>query len=138
MRTTRVHARRLALCTALAAALASPVSAQVSTADARPFLGNWVMSINSDMGQMNLQLNIRDNSGQVGAQFGSPELGALQEVPDISKSGEQLLLALLIDAQGQSIDVSLAITPDGDGLNVDLTAAGGAFMTSARATRASS
>jgi hypothetical protein len=137
MRITRVPVRHLALCAALAAALASPASAQVGTADARAFLGNWVMSITSDMGQMSLQLNIRDNGGQVGAQFGSPDLGALQEVPDISKSGEQLLLSVLIDAQGQSIDVSMAITPDGDGLNVDLTAAGGAFTTSARATRAS-
>jgi hypothetical protein len=136
MRITRVPVQHLALCAALAAALASPASAQVSTADARPFLGNWVMSITSDMGQMNLQLNIRDNSGQVAAQFGSPELGALQEVPDISKAGEQLHLALFIDAQGQQIDVSMAVTPDGDGLNVDLSAAGGAFTTSARATRA--
>ena len=47
-------------------------------------------------------------------------------------------MSLFIDAQGQSIDVSMAIVPDGDGLNVDLSAAGGAFTTSTRDTRAAS
>ncbi len=136
MRITRVPMRYLALCAALAAALASPASAQVSTGDARPFVGNWVMSIDAGAGPMSLQLNIRDNSGQVALQFGSPDLGPLVEVPDISKSGEQLLLGLFIDAQGQQIDISMAITPDGDALSVDMSAAGGAFATTARATRA--
>jgi hypothetical protein len=132
--------RHLALCAALAAAVASPVSgqSQLNTADARTFLGNWVMSITSDMGAMNLQLNIRDEAGKVGAQFGAPELGPMAEVTDITKAGEQLIMNLFVDAQGQQIDVSLAITPAGEGLAVDLSAAGGAFVTSAQATRAAS
>jgi hypothetical protein len=139
MRITSVPLRHLALCAALAAALASQASAQsqLDTSEARPFLGNWVMPLSTDMGQMNLQLNIRDQAGKVGAQFGAPEMGALAEVTDITKSGELLMMNLFIDAQGQSIDIALAITPDGDGLNVDLSAAGGAFTATARATRAS-
>jgi hypothetical protein len=74
----------------------------------------------------------------VAAQFGSPALGALADVTDITKQGEQLIMNLFIDAQGQSIDISMAIVPDGDALNVDLSAAGGAFTTNARATRATS
>ncbi|MGE0160634.1 MAG: hypothetical protein AB7T31_14600 [Gemmatimonadales bacterium] len=138
MRITRVHARRLALCAALVAAAAAPASAQsqLDTSQAQAFLGNWVMSLVTDMGPMDLQLNIRDQGGKVGAQFGSPALGALQEVTDITKQGEQLVMNLFIDAQGQSIDISMAIVPDADGLNVDLSAAGGAFTANARATRA--
>jgi hypothetical protein len=137
---TRVHVQRLALCTALAAALASPVCAQsqLNTSEARAFLGNWIMSITSDVGAMNLQLNIRDEAGKVGAQFGAPEMGPMAEVTDITKAGEQLIMNLLVDAQGQQVDVSLAITPAGDALTVDLSAAGGAFVTSAQATRAAS
>jgi hypothetical protein len=140
MKTTRVHLRRLALYAALVAAFASPASAQsqLDTSQAQAFLGNWVMSLVTDMGPMDLQLNIRDQSGKVAAEFGSPALGAMANVTDITKQGEQLLMNLFIDAQGQSIDVALGIVPDGDGLNVDLSAAGGAFTTSARATRAAS
>jgi len=139
MRFMHVHARRLALCAVLVAAVASPASAQsqLDTSEARAFLGDWVMNLTTDMGPMNLQLNIRDQAGKVGAQFGAPDLGPLAEVTDITKSGEALLMSLFIDAQGQSIDVALSIVPDGDGLNVDLSAAGGSFVTTARATRAS-
>jgi hypothetical protein len=139
MRFTHVHARRLALCVAFVAAVASPASgqSQLDTSQAQAFLGNWVMNLTTDMGAMNLQLNIRDQGGKVGAQFGSPDLGAMSEVTDITKNGEALLMNLFVDAQGQSIDVALSIVPDGDALNVDLSAAGGAFVTTARATRAS-
>jgi hypothetical protein len=137
---TRVHVRRLALCAALVAAVASPAAAQsqLDTSQAQAFLGNWVMSLVTDMGPMDLELNIRDQGGKVAAEFGSSALGALSNVTDITKQGEQLLMNLFIDAQGQSIDIALAIVPDGDGLNVDLSAAGGAFATNARATRAAS
>jgi hypothetical protein len=140
MKSALVLARRLALSAAVIAAVASPATAQsqLDTSQAQAFLGNWVMSLVTDMGPMDLQLNIRDQAGKVGAQFGSPALGAMSEVTDITKQGEQLLMNLFIDAQGQSIDISMAISPDGDGLNVDLSAAGGAFVTSARATRAES
>jgi hypothetical protein len=135
-----VHVRRLALSAALVAAVASPASAQsqLDTPQAQAFLGNWVMSLVTDMGPMDLQLNIRDQGGKVAAQFGSPALGALADVTDITKQGEQLIMNLFIEAQGQSIDISMAIVPDGDALNVDLSAAGGAFTTNARATRATS
>ena len=140
MRNTRVLERRLALCAALVAALASPASAQseLDTSQAQAFLGNWVMSLVTDMGPMDLQLNIRDEAGKVAAEFGSPALGALANVTDITKEGEQLLMNLFIDAQGQSIDIAMTIVPDGDGLNVDLSAAGGAFTANTRATRAAS
>ena len=138
MRMTRVHARRLALCAAFVAAAASPASAQsdLDTIEAQAFLGNWVMSLVTDMGPMELQLNFRDQGGKLAAEFGSPALGELQEVTDITKQGEALLLNLFVDAQGQSIDVSMSVVPDADGLNVDLTAAGGAFTATTRATRA--
>jgi len=137
---TRVHVRRLTLCAALVAAVASPAAAQsqLDTSQAQAFLGNWVMSLVTDMGPMDLELNIRDQGGKVAAEFGSSALGPLSNVTDITKPGEQLLMSLYIDAQGQQIDVSMAIVPDGEALSVDLSAAGGAFTTNARATRAAS
>jgi hypothetical protein len=140
MRVASVHARRLALSAVIVGAFASPVSAQsqLDTSQAQAFLGNWVIALVTDMGPMTLHLNILDQGGKVAATFGSPDLGALQPVTDITRSGEELHLSLFVDAQGQSIDVSLALTPDGDGLNVALAAAGGSFTANARATKATS
>jgi len=92
----------------------------------------------TDMGNMNLQLNIVDQGGKVAATFGDPTQGVTANVTDITRQGEQLHMAFFVDAQGQSIDIALQITPDGDGLNVDLAAMGGSFTASARATRSAS
>jgi hypothetical protein len=140
MRITLVHVQRIALVAALAAAAVSPASAQsqLDTAQARAFLGNWMLPLVTDMGNMNLQLNIVDQGGKVAATFGDPTAGVMSNITDITRQGEQLVMNLMVDAQGQSIDVALQITQDGDGLNVDVNAMGGAFTASARATRAAS
>ena len=137
MRVTRTCALGVGL-VALAAALASPAAAQsqLDASQAQAFMGNWVLPLTTDMGAMNLQLNISDQGGKVAAQFGAPEMGALADVTDITKEGQNLNMSLFVDAQGQSIDVALTLTPDGDGLNVALSAAGGSFTANARATRA--
>ena len=140
MSIVRVHVQRLALCAALLAAAVSPATAQsqLDTGQARAFLGNWLLPLVTDMGNMNLQLNIVDQGGKVAATFGDPAQGVMANITDITRQGEQLHMNLFVDAQGQSIDVALQITPDGDGLNVDLSAMGGAFVASARATRSAS
>ena len=140
MRITSIHARRLALCAALVAAVASPAAAQsqLDTSQARAFLGNWSLPLVTDMGAMTLQLNIVDQGGKVAATFGAPDMGTVADVTDITRAGEALHMNLIIDAQGQSIDIALAITPDGDALNVDLAAMGGSFMANGKATRAES
>lgn len=140
MRIVRVHAQRIALCFALVGAAFSPASAQsqLDTAQAQGFLGNWLVPIVSDMGNMNLQLNIVDQGGKVAATFGDPSAGVMTNVTDITRAGDQLLMNLMVDAQGQQIDVALQIARDGDGLSVDVNAMAGAFVATARATRAAS
>jgi hypothetical protein len=137
---TRVHIQRFALCVALVGAAVSPASAQsqLDTAQAQAFLGNWLLPLVTDMGNMNLQLNIVDQGGKVAATFGDPTAGVMANVTDITRAGEQLLMNIIVDAQGQQIDVALQIVRDGDGLNIDVAAMAGAFVTSGRATRSAS
>lgn len=134
-----IHARRLALCAALVAAVASPASAQsqLDTSQAQAFLGNWTVPLTTDMGAMTMELNIVDQGGKVAATFGSADLG-LQDVTDITRAGDDLHMNFFVDAQGQSIDIALVLTPDGDGLNMSLAAMGGSFTATARATKAAS
>ncbi len=140
MSVARVQVQRFALCLALVGAMAAPASAQsqLDTTQAQGFLGNWVIALVTDMGNMTLQLNIVDQGGKVAATFGDPAAGVMANITDITRAGEEIHMNLMVDAQGQSIDVALQLARDGDGLNVDVNAMGGAFAASAKATRAAS
>ncbi|MSR21230.1 MAG: hypothetical protein EXR91_09685 [Gemmatimonadetes bacterium] len=139
MRIASIQARSMALCAALVAAVASPASAQsqLDTSQAQAFLGNWTLPLTTDMGAMSMEIKIVDQGGKVAASFGTADLG-LQDVSDITRAGEAMHMSFFVDVQGQSIDIALVLTPDGDGLNVDLAAMGGSFLATGRATRAAS
>jgi hypothetical protein len=141
MSTARLDLRRFAFVAALAGALSLPaaVSAQseLDVAQAQAFLGDWVINMDTDFGPMTMTMNIKDMSGKVGATVGSPDMGTM-DVTDITRSGDQLVLKYDIDAQGQYVDVEMALQPDGDNLATSITAAGGQFMVDAVATRAGS
>jgi hypothetical protein len=140
MSIARVHVQRLVLCAALAAAAVSPASgqSQLDTSQAQAFLGSWVIPLNTDMGAMTLQLSIVDQGGKVAATFGAPDMGTVANVTDITRAGDELHMNLFIDAQGQSVDIALQLAREGEDLNVGLSAMGGSFVTSAKATRAAS
>ena len=142
MSSGRLEVRRFALVAALVGALALPVAAsaqsQLDTSQAQAFLGNWVINMDTDMGPMTLNMSISDMSGKVGASVGSPDLGGMMDVTDITRSGDQLVLRYDIDAQGQTVDVEMSLQPDGDNLATSISAAGGQFMVDAVATRAGS
>jgi len=140
MNRTILVTRRLALGLALAAAAAAPaqVSAQseLDTAQASAFLGSWVIAMDTDFGPMTISMTIEDRGGKVGANVGSPEMGGMVDVTNITREGEQLILRYDIDAQGQFIDVAMALEPAGEELTTYIEAAAGQFMATATATRA--
>ena len=139
MKTTLV-ARRLAGCIALVGALLAPMQAsaqsQLDVSQAQAFLGNWVIAMDTDFGPMTLNMNIENRDGKVAAAVGSPEMGGTVDVTDITREGEHLVLRYDIDAQGQFIDVQMALEPAGENLTTYIEAAQGQFMTTATATRA--
>ena len=140
MRIIRLSLQRLALCIALVAIAAVPAFAQsqLDASQASAFLGNWVIPITSDMGSMNLQLNISDQAGKVAATFGDPAQGVMTNITDITRQGDALHMNMMVDAQGQQIDVALEVSRDGDGINVNVNAMAGAFVATGRGTRAAS
>ena len=139
MKTTLV-ARRLAGCIALVGALLAPMPAsaqsQLDVSQAQEFLGSWVIAMDTDFGPMTLSMSIEDRSGKVAASVGSPEMGGTVDVTDITREGEHLVLRYDVDAQGQFIDVQMALEPAGENLTTYIEAAAGQFMTTATATRA--
>lgn len=140
MTTLATAPRRIALAAALLALAASPSRAsaqsELDSSQAQDFIGNWVMTLETDFGVMDLDLRIEDMMGKVGAHVGSPDMGGMQEVTDITRDGENLLLAYDVDAQGQLVDVALTLQRDGDNLAATIEAAAGQFVMSTTATPA--
>ena len=140
MNTTLLHLRRLAMAAAVLGAVLSPLAAsaqsQLDVAEAQAFLGNWNLSLQTDFGPFDLELKIEDQGGKVAAMVGSEEAGGLQNVTNITRSGEKLVLTYEIDAQGQIADVVLTLERDDEALSAEFEVGGGAFTASGRATRA--
>jgi hypothetical protein len=122
---------------ALAASLPETASAQSSldAAEAQAFLGDWSLNMDSPQGAFVMSLMITDSSGKVAASVGADELGGMQPVTNITRSGENLVLRYEINVQGQSAPVALTLMPDGAALNADMDFADGMFVMSGRATK---
>ena len=132
----------LALCAALLGAAVVPAHAsaqsQLDVAEAQAFLGSWVVDMQTDFGPFTMNLDVTDQDGKVAASMGSPEMGGSQPVDDISRSEESLLLRFSTNAQGQMIDIEVALVPNGEALDVYFDVGGGQFSATGTATRAAS
>lgn len=134
---TRTIRHRFLMALALAAALPLAASAQsdLDSSQATGFLGSWALSFESPQGELVLDLEIMDSSGKVAASIGNDMMGGTQEVTNISRSGDNLVLRYEIDAQGQIAPVALTLAPAGDALNATMDFADGMFEMSGRGTK---
>jgi hypothetical protein len=107
----------------------------LDVSEAGAFLGAWVISINSDYGPFTFDLEIADHDGKVGATISSPEIGMTEEITDISRSGEGMVLKYQSEYEGQVFPVQIELEPDGDGLSVGFDAADGQFFAMGKATK---
>jgi hypothetical protein len=66
MRTTTLSSRKLAMVLGMAIALLSPLTAsaqsQLDAAQAQPFMGEWVVNMDTDFGPFALNLSVTDQS----------------------------------------------------------------------------
>lgn len=129
-----------ALAVALLAA-GSPIQARAQSAldaaEAQAFLGSWTLDMTSQMGNFSMGLDLTDMSGKVGAVLDFPDAGMNQEITDISKSDESLVLAFVGEAQGQTFDAVITLEPTGpDAVDVYFDIAAGAFAMTGTGTKA--
>ena len=132
------HVRNAVTASLLASAVLLPSTAsaqsQLDTAEAQAFVGSWDLAITSEMGPFNIDLEIADRGGKVAAVMGTPEMGS-QEVTDITRQGENLLLRYEFNQQGQIIPISLTLTPQGEALGAAVNVGDGMFTATGTATR---
>jgi hypothetical protein len=111
---------------------------QLDVAEAEAFLGEWIISMQTDYGPFQMNLDVADQDGKVAANIGSPEMDGAQPITDISRSEESLVLRFDGNAQGQYFDVAVTLEPNGEDLDVWFEVGTGEFSASGVATRASS
>jgi len=107
---------------------------ELASAQAADFMGNWAVTLQSEMGPMALSINIRDAGGRVAVEVGS-DMGR-NAVTNVTRAEDALVLRFNTDAQGQALDVVINLRPDGESLRAAVTAGGGLFTANGTATRA--
>jgi hypothetical protein len=105
------------------------VSAQSSltVADASKFIGAWAIDMQTPQGAFTLNLSLTDKSGKVVGEV-SADMLPTQEITDISKSGEDLVLKYASDFQGQAFNVKITMSVEGAKGKVTFDAADGQFV----------
>jgi hypothetical protein len=133
--------RALGALAAAVLAAGSPIQARaqsaLNAAEAQAFLGSWTLDMTSQMGNFSMGLDLTDMSGKVGAVLDFPDAGMNQEITDISRSGESLVLAFVGEAQGQTFDAVITLEPTGpEAVDVYFDIAAGAFAMTGTGTKA--
>jgi hypothetical protein len=132
----KIKALALALLAATLPAAASAQSA-LNTADAQAFVGSWTLAMTSQMGDFSMGLEIADMAGKVSATLDFPDAGMNQAITEISKDGDDLVLAFVGEAQGQQFDAVVTLTPTStDAVDVYFDIAAGAFAMTGTGTKA--
>ena len=137
MKITLIDVRSFMVAAALVGVVLSPrvasAQSQLDASEAEAFLGTWTVSLDTDFGAFDLDLEVEDQGGKVAVSIGSPEQGTA-DVTDVSRSGESLVLEYEVDAQGQMFPISVSLARDGEGLTASFDF-GGQFSAVGTGTR---
>ena len=107
----------------------------LATADAAAFLGAWTLGLDTPQGSMTMNLTLKDDGGKVVGTLTADMMPDAQQITDISKVDNGIVLAYTLDVQGQSIPAKIAIAPDGDKWTAAFDFADGQFMVDGTATK---
>lgn len=112
---------------------APPVPAPPTAAEAAPFMGDWTIAAESQMGPTAMALTIKIEADKVQGEISSEQMPKTV-ITDVVKSGPSLLLRYSFDFQGMAIPVVVTLTP-GATVAVSIDFAGGAFVMAGTATK---
>jgi hypothetical protein len=127
--------RIFAVAFAISAFAAGSLSAQVATADAAPFIGEWDVAVQDELGQP-FRINVTADNGQVVVAITGAEGGNFTG-QNVRKDGQNLLFNYTTTLQGQQIPVAIVLTPAADGLGGSIDLAGGMFAAPLKLTKRS-
>ena len=121
--------------TALPATIHETQTAQVTAADAAPFLGDWVLDLQGQNGPATLDLAVKVEKDRVVGEIKGGEL-APQPILDITRAEKTLVLRYTFDYQGTPVAAVVSLTPGEDGKGAaEIDFAGGAYVMSGTAAK---
>jgi hypothetical protein len=109
-------------------------AAQVTAADAAPFIGEWALALQSQDGPQESDLAVKVEQDKV---VGEIMLGGMtHSITDVTKSDKSLVLRYSFDYQGNPVDTVVSLTPGPEGkMAAQIAFAGGAYIMSGDATK---
>jgi hypothetical protein len=117
------------------AANAAQSAAQVTAADAAPFIGDWTLDLQGPNGPGAFDLTVKVEKEKVVAEI-TGETTATQPITDIAKADKSLVLSYSFNYEGNPVDAVVRLTPGAEGkMNAQIDFAGGAYLMSGNATR---
>ena len=137
IRSALVSAALVGLCLAPAPAVAAAAgqAAQVTAAEAAPFLGDWTLALQGQNGPATFNLAVKVEKDKVVGEIGSDAVPA-QAITDISKNDKNLVLSYTFQYQGMPINTVVTLTPKEDGKTAaQIDFAGGAYIMTGSATK---
>lgn len=114
---------------------AGQAGAALTPAAAAPFVGDWTLNLEGPNGPGTFELSVKVENEKVTAQI-SGGTGTNQPIPDISKSGESLVLSYSFNYEGNAVDATVRLTPAPEAkTNAEISFAGGAYVMNGTATK---
>jgi hypothetical protein len=110
-------------------------AAQVSAADAEPFLGDWTLALQGPNGPGAFTLSLKVEKEKVSGELLNEMMGT-QPIKDISKADKALLLGYSFNWEGNPVDAVVKLTPASEGkMEAQIDFAGGAYVMTGTATK---
>jgi hypothetical protein len=110
-------------------------AAQVTAADAAPFIGEWTLTLQGQNGPGTFDLTVKVEKDKVVGEIKSEQL-PVQAISDVTKVDKSLVLRYSFDYQGNAVDAAVSLTPaDGDKTSAQIDFAGGAYVMSGTAAK---
>jgi hypothetical protein len=113
-----------ALCALVLAPI--PASAQVSAADAAPYVGSWKLKFEGPMGPLEVTLKVTSEGDKVVGEMMGDMLGNAKST-SASKGPNGLTLKFDLDIMGMMLPGAITLTPDGAKVKASFDLMDGAF-----------
>jgi hypothetical protein len=114
---------------------AAQAPAQVTAADAAPFIGEWTLDLQGPNGPGAFDLTVKVENEKVVGEIGGGTMPT-QAIPDVTKSGQSLLLSYSFNYEGNAVDAVVKLTPVPEGkTKAQIDFAGGAYVMEGTATK---
>jgi hypothetical protein len=114
---------------------AAQSAAQVTAADAAPFIGEWTLALQGPNGPAAFDLTVKVDKEKVVGEIAGAEIPT-QPIADVTKADKSLVLGYSFDYQGNAVPTVVSLTPAADGkMSAQIDFAGGAYVMSGTATK---